>query len=73
MVTATAIGSKLPPPGPLDDEGYRFLPSRLSSQLIILPRLMRNPPEYFVQVAQRYGAVVTLSPNRFYLVTGLTA
>jgi len=71
MVTdsATTVGLKQSPPGPLDDAGYRYLPPRLRSQLIVLPGLMRNPPEYFVQVAQRYGGVVTLSPNRIYLVT----
>jgi cytochrome P450 len=68
MVTDSAA-ARLAPPGPLDDAGYRFLPLRLRSHLTVLPSLMRDPPEYFVQVARRYGGVVTLSPNRVYLVT----
>ena len=36
---------------------------------IVLPSLMRNPADYFAQTARRYGGVVTLSPNRAYLVT----
>jgi len=69
MVTPTAIGSKLTPPGPLDDSGYNYLPSRVRSQLVVLPGLMRNAPEYFMEMERRYGGVVTLSPNRVYLVT----
>jgi len=61
--------SRLSPPGPLDDAGYRFLPSRVRSHLVILPGVIRNPPEYFVQVSRRYGGIVTLSPKRIFLVT----
>jgi len=68
MVTDSAA-ARLAPPGPLDDAGYRFLPLRLRSHATVLPSLMRDPPEYFVQVARRYGGVVTLSPTRVYLVT----
>jgi cytochrome P450 len=69
MITETAAGSKLAPPGPLDDAGYRYLPARVRSHLVVLPGVVRNPPEYFVQVARRYGGVVTLSPRRIFLVT----
>jgi len=65
----TSSGSKPAPPGPLDDAGYRYLPGRVRSHLVVLPGVMRNPPEYFVQVARRYGGVVTLSPRRIFLVT----
>jgi cytochrome P450 len=73
MVTGSANPSvaKAGPPGPLDNAGYNFLPPRLRAQLIVLPSLMRNPPEYFAQSAAKYGPVVTLSPNRAYLVTDL--
>ena len=72
MVTGNASPSAAtigPPPGPLDDAGYHFLPLRLRALLIVLPSLMRHPPDYFAQTARRYGGVVTLSPNRAYLVT----
>jgi cytochrome P450 len=69
MITETTTNSRLAPPGPLDDAGYRFLPGRVRSHLTVLPGVMRNPPEYFVQVARRYGGVVTLSPRRIFLVT----
>ncbi len=69
MIDETATGSRLAPPGPLDDAGYRFLPGRVRSHLTVLPGVMRNPPEYFVEVARRYGGVVTLSPRRVFLVT----
>lgn len=69
MVAATTADSKLSPPGPLDDAGLRFLPPRLRAKFFILPHLIRNPPAYFVQVSRQYGGVVTLSPNRIYLVT----
>ena len=71
MVTGSASPStaKVGPPGPLDDAGYHYLPSRVRSQLIVLPGLLRNPPEYFLQVSRRYGGVVTLSPNRIFLIT----
>src|ERR1700761_475435 len=59
------------PPGPLDDAGLTFLPPKLRAQLFVLPSLMRHPPAYFAQTAGRYGGVVTLSPNRAYLVTDL--
>ncbi len=48
-----------------------FCRRRLRAQLFVLPGLMRNPPDYFAQIARRYGGVVTLSPNRAYLVTDL--
>jgi cytochrome P450 len=71
MVTGSASPSAatVGPPGPLDDAGYNFLPPRLRAQLVVLPSLMRNPADYFAQTARRYGGVVTLSPNRAYLVT----
>ena len=69
MNTRTAPGSKPAPPGPLDDAGYRYLPGRVRSHLVVLPGVIRSPPEYFVQVARRYGGVVTLSPRRIFLVT----
>lgn len=65
----TEAASKPAPPGPLDDAGYRYLPGRVRSHLVVLPGVIRNPPEYFVQVARRYGGVVTLSPRRIFLVT----
>jgi cytochrome P450 len=69
MATGSATDTTAGPPGPLDAAGYRFLPARLRAQLTVLPSLMRNPPNYFAQTAARYGGVVTLSPNRAYLVT----
>jgi cytochrome P450 len=69
MHTETDPGSSPAPPGPLDDAGYGYLPGRLRSHLVVLPGVVRNPPEYFVQVARRYGGVVTLSPRRIFLVT----
>src|SRR5512141_3173304 len=57
----TSTGSRPAPPGPLDDAGYRYLPGRLRSYLAVLPRVVRNPPDYFVHAARRYGGVVTLS------------
>ncbi len=66
---STDTGSKMAPPGPLDDAGLRFLPGRVRSHLVVLPGVVRNPPEYFLQVARRYGGVVTLSPQRIFLVT----
>jgi cytochrome P450 len=69
MNSKTDPGSFPAPPGPLDDAGYRYLPGRVRSQLVVLPGVIRNPPEYFVQVARRYGGVVTLSPRRIFLVT----
>ncbi len=68
-MSTDASGSKPAPPGPLDDAGYRYLPGRVRSHLVVLPGVIRNPPEYFVQVARRYGGVVTLSPRRIFLVT----
>jgi hypothetical protein len=61
MVSRNANEAKVGPPGPGDDAGYHFLPPRLRAQLVVLPSLMRNPPEYFAQVARQYGGVVTLS------------
>lgn len=69
MSTDTSPSSQPAPPGPLDDAGYRYLPGRVRSHLVVLPRVIRNPPEYLVQVARRYGGVVTLSPRRIFLVT----
>jgi len=69
MITATVAGSRPAAPGPLDGAGYRYLPSRVRAHLVVLPRLIRNPPEYLVEVARRYGGVVTLSPRRIFLVT----
>ena len=71
MVTGSTSPSAatVGPPGPLDDAGYHFLAPRLRSTLFVLPGVMRCPPEYFVEAARRYGGVVTLSPNRIYLVT----
>jgi cytochrome P450 len=69
MNAKTNLGSSPPPPGPLDDAGYRYLPGRVRSHLVVLPGVIRNAPEYFVQVARRYGGVVTLSPRRIFLVT----
>jgi cytochrome P450 len=73
MVTGSASPSTATegPPGPLDDAGYAFLPPKVRAQLFVLPSLMRNPPDYFAQTARQYGGVVTLSPNRAYLVTDL--
>jgi cytochrome P450 len=72
MVTSpTAIVATKPaPPGPLDDAGYRFLSPRLRSRLMVMPPVLRNPPEYFVQMSRQYGGIVTLSPRRIFLVTG---
>lgn len=64
----TAATSKPAPPGPLDDAEYRYLPGLVRAYLIVLPEVIRNPPEYFLQVARRYGGVVTLSPRRIFLV-----
>jgi len=61
--------SKPAPPGPLDNAGYRYLPGRVRSHLVVLPGVIRNPPGYFVNVARKYGGVVTLSPRRIFLVT----
>ena len=69
MTADTSASSKRTAPGPLDDAGFRFLPGRMRSQLFVLPRVVRNPPEYFVQVAHQYGGVVTLSPGRIFLIT----
>jgi len=59
MVTGSASPSAATagPPGPLDDAGYNFLPLRLRAQLIVLPGLMRHPPDYFAQTARRYGGI----------------
>jgi cytochrome P450 len=69
MVTGSATDTAAGPPGPLDDAGYHFLAPRLRSTLFVLPGVMRHPAEYFAEAARRYGGVVTLSPNRIYLVT----
>ena len=69
MNTKTASNARPAPPGPLDDAGFRYLPPRVRSHLVVLPGVVRNPPEYFAQVARCYGGVVTLSPGRIYLVT----
>jgi cytochrome P450 len=68
--TVIATTTKPAPPGPLDDAGYRFLPPRLRSRLMVMPPALRNPPEYFVKMSRQYGGIVTLSPRRIFLVAG---
>ncbi len=66
---STEAASTPAPPGPLDDAEYHYLPGLVRAYLVVLPRVIRHPPEYFLQVARRYGGVVTLSPRRIFLVT----
>ena len=55
-------------PGPVDDAPLAFLPTRLRSYLFVLPKVLRNAPEYLLEVAKQYGGIAALSPRRVHLL-----